>query len=164
MIQATKTLILRDYELSLTTIINKLSIVNTDNSINLSETLASLFKQKIILQDINKRAKSNTISTISQIYKTLQPSNEHTIKDLLNFSIELTNYSKTLNKSHSQNKIVHNTLSDLQDFLSKLRLINLALQFFDFLGEHSVECFHYSIFIDFRGRVYYKSPCSPQAY
>lgn len=164
MISATKTLIVRDHETALIDITNKLSSISVENTLDLNAIITHLCKQKIILQEINRKTKDQTVGTLSDIYQSLKNSNEKTVQEIINFSLMLTNQSKTLNNTHKRNNITHIVLSALQDFVSKLRLMNLALHFFDTLTKNSIEYFYYSIFIDFRGRVYYKSPCSPQAY
>lgn len=57
-----------------------------------------------------------------------------------------------------------NNLGELQECLTKLFIIKDYFKYIELLKKLNLPYVHFSIFSDFRGRIYYHSPASPQGY
>lgn len=166
MITTTKILMLTDYKQLIDKYLSELHTygeVKTSNGLNISELLSMITKRKVMLQEMNNNKKFQIFGELKNLYKIIKEDSTLFMEEVLKFA-ERTQTTSNLNTSYKLYQQNHHFLTVTQNFLAKLRLLNDAMWFFQFLMDNQIQYFYYSIYADFRGRIYYKSPFSPQKY
>lgn len=168
MIKHTRLLMEQDYEQLVIKLENFLTETKLETQLctqTYNQLLTNVYKKKVIYQRINATAQMQVNAGIEGLQTKLQIDSAALIHNLLMFTNELSNtLTPKLTKSYINYQQTVELLIQLQNFLSKIRLLNNALHFFDTLENFKLKQFYYSIYSDFRGRLYYKSYYSPQAY
>lgn len=153
--------LLQDFELKL----KKFKVKEDHVKNNINSLVSLLIRKKFTMQVVNSNKKTEIIEDLQTLNSEFTEKSNSFINSLFNFSEKLSSDNgDNLNATYREHWRFHNFLSEVQNFLARFRLANDALHFFDFLRKNSVEHFYYGTFVDFRGRVYYKSQQSPQAF
>lgn len=166
MCNLTKDLIIHELELSINEFLTVLETHNLGNpETNLRPLLSELLKQKLIIKSINRSSVKRIVASLKEINdEVLKQSSEMVNITMVN-SLKISNELNSKIKSTSlKNKTLEILINKTQKFLSKMYTINTALLFIDYLLTNQFDYIYYSVYCDFRGRVYYKSRCSPQNY
>lgn len=166
MCEITKVLILDEYQKTLQQYSELLtSYKKQDPNLNLNSLLSELLKQKTITVSLNNQSVKRVVATLNNMTTQLFTQNSKVVQTLLADSLQISEELNTrVERTAHYSEKIQQLISRTQTFFSKADAINTALSFLDFLSENNFEKFYYNIYCDFRGRVYYLSRCSPQAY
>ena len=162
----TKELIISELNQLTTEFVTILEDYGVENfSQEIKPLLRNLLKQKLITTSINHAAVRGIVNSLNNISNEIFKQSANAISAILTNSIKISNdLNLKLTKTSQRSYTLQEMIGQVQMFLSKIHSINTALLFVDYLQENCIEFFYYSVYCDFRGRVYYKSRCSPQNY
>lgn len=166
MCSLTKELIVADLEQTLadyTSLLEKYKVKYPGT--DFSGLLKELLKKKLTVNSINQRSIQRILTSLSEVSEEVLKKGSELISAIMASSIEIAQELETnIDSTSKKHYLLQNLISKTQNLLSKLHSINTALLFLDFLTGLPQRYFYYSIYCDFRGRIYYKSNCSPQTY
>lgn len=127
--------------------------------------LKTLLKSKLITCSQNQRSVETLLTNLNQLYQGLiTTNNDHDQTTLHTITKIGKEFSEKIPVSFKKVKDLDLVIIGTQIILSKLYVLNSALQFVSYLLATKVQRVFFGVYADFRGRIYYKSKTSPQAY
>lgn len=167
MVGITEKLMFQDYETMLEDFYKELKELKfkelPDN--NITNLISFFTKRKVVAQNKNQSSKNKIILSFQELHKNISTESKSFGSEIFSFISSFENISsKKIRLSHWEYTQAQHFISIAQNFLAKIRLLHNTISFLVHLKLWNVDKLYYSIYADFRGRIYYKSSFSPQNY